>query len=503
MRYLLNSKEMKQCDSQTSEHFGVPSLCLMERAAVAASEEIMKRQKSGQSALVICGCGNNGGDGMAIARMLFLKGYRTDVLLTGREEKCTAQTKQQLAILKSYQIPVLNEFHNMDFSAYDIITDAIFGIGMNRPIEGVYQELIEKVNQAESIVYSIDVPSGLNADNGQIMGVCVKANFTVTFAFEKIGLYLRPGDAYVGSLICKDIGITKESFLEMKPSAYTYEEADLKRLFPVRQRHSNKGSYGKLTLLVGSCQMAGAAFFAAMAAYRTGCGLVRIVTPEENRTILQTLLPEAVLTVYDRKQPQEKLIADAIKWGTVVGIGCGLGNDADAWNVFRIALDAVCAQKLPLVLDADALNLLAEHKDYLNKLPAHAILTPHLGEMGRLTGLPVSEIKNSLLKTAREASDKWNACVVLKDARTFVTAPQQAAFLNLHGCNGLATGGSGDVLTGVICGLLALGMSVKDAADIGVLLHALAGEKASEKNGNSSMLARDIIDGISTVLSFV
>lgn len=500
MRYLLNSSEMKQCDSQTSEYFQVPSLCLMERAAAAAAEEIIKRRQKGEDALIVCGSGNNGGDGMAIARMLFLAGYRIYVLFVGQEDRCTAQTKRQLAILRKYQIPVCSEFHNLDFGAYTIIVDAIFGIGMNRPAEGKYRTLIEKINQTNAAVYSVDVPSGLNADNGQIMGVCVKADFTVTFAFEKIGLFLHPGNDCVGQLICRDIGISEQSFLEMQPSVYTYSLSDLKRLFPKRRRNSNKGSYGKLTLLVGSASMAGAAYFAAMAAYRTGCGLVRIVTPKENQTILQTLLPEAVLTIYDRQKPQEQVITDAMKWATVVGVGCGLGNDENAWEVLRLALKAIGERNIPYALDADALNLLAERQDYLQKLPPNAILTPHLGEMARLTGQPISQIKDNLLETAKQAALKWNACIVLKDARTFVTAPDCAAFLNLHGCNGLATGGSGDALTGIICGLLALGAPVKEAADLGVLLHALAGEKASQKEGNSSMIARDIVEGISAVL---
>lgn len=505
MEFLLNSDEMKKCDQVTSEYFKIPSICLMERAAVATVEEIIKRVSKSENILIIAGSGNNGGDAFATGRMLYVMEYNVSILFVGNIDKVTEQTKMQLDILNQYKIPVVTDIHNINFSSYSCIIDGIFGVGINRDITGDYKAVIEKINEHTTCVpnktctkvFSIDIPSGINTDNGNVMGCAVKADYTVTFAFKKAGQYLYPGSDYCGEIILRDIGITSHSFLDNTPDIYTYNSDDLKRMLPVRKNNSNKGSFGKVTMFVGSVDMAGAAYLAATSALRTGVGYVRIVTPKENRVILQTLIPEAVLTTYDKDNLDENTFKNIIETSSVILCGCGLGTKTYSLQLLQIILK-YC--KKNLVLDADALNLIAQNCDLYNMLPQDTIITPHLGEMSRLCEMSISQIKKNLQNTAHSFAEQYKVCCVLKDARTFVSMKGHKDYMNIHGCNGMSTAGSGDVLAGIISGLLALNMNVKDAADYGVLLHSLAGESAALKYGNHSMLAGNISEEISSVL---
>lgn len=499
MEYLLKSNEMKRCDSYTSEHFKVPSICLMERAALAAFEEIKLRFTKNDHILVICGSGNNGGDGLAIARMLYLDDYDVEIAFVGNKEKATDSTLIQLEIISEYGIKYTSDIHNIDYKSYTCIIDAIFGIGINRCIEGKYYDIIAGINESNAKTVSIDVPSGINSDNGNIMGIAVKAAFTVTFAFYKAGLFLFPAASYAGEIILKEIGITGHSLVN-KPQLYTYNEEDLPTLLPKRYRDSNKGSYGKVTLFAGTKNMAGAAYLAAISAYRSGAGLVRIVTIEENRTILQSLIPEAVLITYEYDNPNEDTFKQIIESSSAIGCGCGLGTDSNAKKVLVLVLKYA---RVPCVFDADALNIFASTGFFNNNNICNntdIIITPHLGEMSRLCNREIAEIKNNLIDTAIEFAENNSLCCVLKDTRTVVAAPGSPVYLNIHGTNGMATGGSGDSLCGIICGLLAQKMSTKDAACTGVLIHSLAGEAAQKKLGDISMTSRNITEEISTIL---
>lgn len=494
MKYLVNSREMRQYDNNTSEICKVPSLLLMEQAALAACEEIEKLVRKEEAILIVCGTGNNGGDGLAIGRILFLKGYTVDLLLLGDEKKATEQNKKQQEILNAYNVPVYKDIPAG--KDYHLVVDAIFGVGLTRKIEGVYRNTIEELNKLSGYKVAIDIPSGVSADDGAVLGAAFYADKTITFAFDKVGLHLWPGNAVAGDVIVKEIGITERSFLERKPAVAALEETDLEQL-AVRPSHSNKGTFGKLLIIAGSVNMAGAAVLAGKSAYSSGCGLVRILTPEENRVIIQTALPEAILTTYSSKKAETELIKEVLEWADVVLIGPGIGTGEVSEAVLKQVLKSVT---VPVVMDADALNLVAKDVDILKKPHTEMIITPHLGEMSRLTGDSVAFLQTRLLDTARDFANTYNVTCVLKDERTITSVPYGTTYVNLSGNAGMATAGSGDVLAGIIGSLMAQGYSSENAAPLAVYLHGAAGDCMVKETGKAGLVASDLIQGIRRIL---
>lgn len=493
MEYLVNSGEMKKCDSITIQKFGMPSMVLMERAALCTVEELTDGTFDLQRVLVICGSGNNGGDGFAVARLLQQKQVTVKVLFVGEESRCTIETAKQMEIAKNYGLEICKE---IDISAYTTIVDALFGIGVSRDIEGEYARVIQQMNKAGARILSIDIPSGISADTGKLMGIAVQADKTVTFAYKKIGLILYPGAAYAGTIKVKDIGITDEGFEGQAPFVFTYTQEDLAKM-PKRSPYSNKGTFGKVLVIAGSANMSGAAFFSGKAAYRMGAGLVRIYTPEENRQILQTMLPEAVLTTYEPAHIETEALKEAIQWASVIVIGPGMGKGDEVYLILEAALTY---GKTPMVIDADGINMIAEYPKLLQNHRQDIILTPHLGEMARLIKKSISKITENFIEEAKKCAKEQNLICVLKDARTVVVNENGQIYLNQSGNSGMATGGSGDVLTGIIAGLLAQGMRSYEAATLGVYIHGLAGDRAAEAKGEYSMIAQDIIDHIQQVI---
>lgn len=493
MKYLLTSSEMKACDTATIEYYGVPSAVLMERAALSVVEEVLQRYPHANSFLAVCGSGNNGGDGIAIARLLFLKGFDVRIAFVGKREKATVETARQLSIAEKYGIPVLTELPKY---SCDVVFDSIFGIGLSREIAGTYYSMIETMNHMSGVKVAVDIASGVHADDGKILGIAFEADLTVTFGFAKIGQILYPGAEKTGILVVKDIGIDTYGFQGKLPDC-AYLTMDDLSLLPKRKAYSNKGTYGKVLAVAGSVNMAGAACFCASAAYRTGAGLVRVFTPEENRIIVQNAIPEAVLTTYHTDAFDEKQLLDAIQWATAIVLGPGLGTDSLAGKIVRLVLENA---SVPCVIDADALNLIAREQIPICSDRGIRILTPHLGEMARLCNKKISQIQDNLIKSAREYAEKQHVILTLKDARTVIALPDGKIYINCSGTNGMATGGSGDVLAGVIAGLLAQGNVAEQATPLGVYLHGLAGERAAEKTGTYSMLARNILEGIKEVL---
>lgn len=494
MEYLLNSKEMKSCDTATIEHFGVPSAVLMERAALSVAEEMLERFSGAESFLIVCGSGNNGGDGLAIARLLFLKGLNVQIAFVGNEAKVSRETALQLSIVRQYGIPVSDEIPEKD---YDVIVDSIFGIGLVRDIEGRYFEIIQQMNEKSGKKVAVDISSGVNANDGRIMGIAFEADLTVSFGFAKVGHILYPGAAYTGELVLKDIGIDTFGFLGQEPSVVTLTKEDLKRL-PVRCAYSNKGTFGKVLVIAGSVNMAGAAYFSAAAAYHTGAGLVRVLTPEENRIIIQTALPEAVLTTYEKDHFDEEQLLECVRWASVIVVGPGIGTGPVSEKMVETVLKFA---DVPCIVDADGLNLIAKNQFSLSAVKGSLILTPHLGEMSRLCQRSISEIRDTLVSSAGKFAEESGAVVVLKDARTVTAVPDEKIYINQSGNSGMATGGSGDVLTGVIAGLVAQGCEPKEAAPLGVYLHGLVGDEMAGRVGSYSLTASDLIEGVGRVLS--
>lgn len=492
MEYLVGAQQMKDCDRDTIERIGIPSLVLMERAALSVVEEMHAAQLDLSSVLVLCGSGNNGGDGFAVARLLDEQGVRVTAAFVGRELSMSPETGLQKKICENCGIKISSNFKEHE---YTTIVDAVFGIGLSREIEGSYAELIDWINLQTAQVAAVDIPSGICADTGKIMGVAVQADLTVTFAYRKIGQILYPGAAYCGRIVRRDIGITADSLRGGRMSVFTYEPEDLQRIAK-RVPYSNKGSYGRVLLIAGSAGMSGAAVLSAKAAYRSGSGLVRVFTPECNRAIVQMCLPEAIVTAYDPEVFPEQQLSEALQWSDVTCIGPGLGKGSTAVHLMEQVLRTYTKR---LVIDADGLNILAERMELLDEAACSVILTPHIGEMMRLTGNCKEEILENLIDCAVRFAKEYHVVCVLKDARTIVSDGKET-YLNTSGNSGMAVGGSGDVLAGIICGLLAQHMQPFLSSALGVYLHGLAGDLASEQHSPYGMLAGDIADQIGQVL---
>lgn len=489
MKTIVTAAQMRELDKNTIEKHHIPSAVLMERAALAVVEALSGFDLT--RTLVICGDGNNGGDGIAVARMLHKKGIFVEVYQPGKGVHASTECALQEQIARSYKVTWVN---NPDFSEYTTIVDALFGVGLARPIEGDYAALVEQVNKSPAEVLAVDMPTGIHADHGHVMGTAVKADCTVSFAFAKAGQLLYPGSAYCGRLTVCDIGIYEES-QGYKPGLYALEKQDLS-LIPARMPDGNKGTFGKALLVAGSYGMAGASYLSGLAAMRTGCGMLRIVTPEENREILQRLLPEAMVAAYRTTGEALALIGEGLDWADVAGVGPGLGRDDTADDLVQYMLREC---RKPLVVDADGLNILSAHMDWLEERRGPCIVTPHPGEMARLSGKTAAEIRENSPASARVFAKAYGVCCVLKDARTCTALPDGTVYINTTGNCGMATAGSGDVLTGIIMGLLAQGTPFAQCAALSVLLHGLAGDSGKEKYGTAYLMAGNLIEELASL----
>ena len=521
---VLTAAGMKEADHRTIEEVGIPSLVLMERAALAVVERV-KAYATKQSRIgVLCGTGNNGGDGVAVARLLTESGYNATILLKdaplheletdtkgdaskpGQKLSGTPEFLHQMKIASVCGVAVCEPF---DTKSFDIIVDALFGIGLSKPVEGMYANLLEQINKESHIVIAVDIASGISASDGKVCGIALRADETVTFGAAKWGHLLYPGKEYTGRLTVEDIGFPKEILVAQQQGMWLTPEG-AEKLLPVRPAYSNKGTFGKVAVIAGSKNMAGAAYFAACGAYRTGTGLVKILSPECNREILQTLLPEAMLTTYADKADMPAVVEEAVSFADAIIIGPGLSQSDDAENLVFLLRDALAGKdNVPLTLwDADALNLLAKKMDaegldteaerlaFLDAfLPDNAVLTPHPGELARLLHMPVKELTGDFYETAKRISAASNLTYVLKDAVT-LTIKNEKCVVNTTGNNGMATGGSGDILCGVIGALLACGKDSFTAAALGVWLHGAAGDAARKTVGAAPMIARDLLQAI-------
>lgn len=537
MRYVLDAASMKNVDSYSINTLGIPSVVLMERAALSVTEAIESKVKGNIHTDIICVCGrgNNGADGLAVARQLYLKGYNVDVYIINSH----ASTKEfdiQLNIIKNLGIECIN---SPDFSKYGVIVDALFGNGLSRELAGEARIVVDTINKCSTsvrsqytqnsdnngnrLVVAVDIPSGISASTGVVMGSAVNADITVTFGFEKIGHILYPAASYCGKIIRKDIGFAQ--YPDMTRDIFTYDYSDISDMLPLRKPDGNKGTFGKALVIAGSRLYGGAAVLSSRAAARIGAGLVRTLTHISNRTAVITGNMECIVDTYDTGEEcgdfvknTETLVDKCICWADVVCIGPGLSMEESAVKLVR----RVSAKKnIKKLYDADALNIIAKYKIELDgsnddvdyeaggnsgnasykddMSDKNVVVTPHIGEMSRLTGLDIAVIKNNPIDTARTYSREHNCVCVLKDARTIVSDGERV-YINMSGNDGMATGGSGDVLSGIITGLMAQGLTTFEASALGVYIHGCAGDEAALSNGKYSMVAGDIIDNIKNVL---
>lgn len=490
MKYILSGREMKQWEKQMMEAYKLPSLILMERAAQSVVKELTSGHYDLSRVLIVSGTGNNGGDGLAVARMLGMRGISVEVCIVGALERISNDAKKQLEMYEaiSGKFVTIPAYHE-----YTVIVDAIFGIGCNREITGAAAEAIEGMNQASAPILSIDVPTGISSDDGKICGCAVKADRTITFFAEKLGMILYPGREYCGKIKVEGLEVPFDKVKERH--AVAYGEEDLKKL-PKRSGNSHKGTYGKVLVIAGSPKICGAAYLAAAGAYRIGAGLVKIYTPKENLAAMQILLPEALIEAYDRSSPSAEQLKQCLDWADVVVLGPGFGTDHMAEKILKQVMEDC---RVGLVIDADGINILAKNKNWFSKENASIILTPHIQEMARLIKDTKDNVSKNPIGVAKDFVENYPVTLVLKDAVTIVAKENESLYVNTSGNSGMATGGSGDVLAGMLGGLLAQGMDALEAARLAVYLHGKAGDAAAAAKSAYSMTAKDILDGITEV----
>lgn len=489
MKYLLTAAQSGIADRYAMEEIHIPSLVLMERASLAVAEKVLSEYTENSRILIAAGTGNNGGDGVAIARMLFEKGFSPEILLAGDPAKYSPQMKQQLDII-SYYKPVFIEHIEKE---YDLIVDAVFGFGLFREVRGVFAEIIREINESHAKVISVDIPSGIHTDTGEVMGTAVRADETVTFTAGKPGLFLDPGRSYAGKVCIKEIGIPVKAEHLRDNMICILEEDDLFGLNN-RDEAGNKSTFSKILVIAGSESMFGAAYLSACAALKTGAGMVKVFTHRINRTPLASLMPEALMDLYTEEDFDQKKLIEDIQWADVCLIGPGLGQNTISE---RITETFIRANDKPFVMDADALNIMSVHPEWWQLINKKCIITPHIGEMSRLTGISFRELKRDPVKAARTFALKHHVSCVMKDARTVTAEPDGTVWINIRGNSTLATAGSGDVLSGIIAGILGqnikCNLHISSEGAAGAFIHGVCGEKAGERFGRAAAMAGNLL----------
>jgi len=493
---------MRRLDRYAIEKIGIPEAVLMESAGRSVFAEIRRREGdvAGKRVAVFCGSGNNGGDGFVIARYLHLSGAQVDLFLVEKTPKKEAALRN-LRVLEKMELRPQRIKTQRDLpinnARWECVVDALFGVGLTRSVKGIHAQTIEFMNAIGCPIYAVDLPSGLHTDSGEILGMAVQASVTVTFAFKKRGFYLGKGPQLCGEVVVADISIA-QSWVENIHASPLFETdpREMAHLFPRRLPESHKGTFGHVLVLAGSPEKSGASVLASYAVLRAGAGLVTLAVPESAHAIVKSTLVEVMTeSLPDEggkldKRSLPKLL-QLIKGKKVLVIGPGLLPHPGLRPFLSKVIQSV---RIPIVLDADGLNAfgptLVKEKKYL----ANTILTPHPGEMGRLTGLSTAKIQADKIGVAQQFAHKIGATVVLKGAYTVIAFPSGETYLNPTGNPAMATAGMGDVLAGVIGGYLAQGLPVHKAAVAGVFHHGLAGDRAALKKGVRGLLASDVIE---------
>lgn len=474
----------------TAQYEPIVSYRLMERASRAFFDELIRRVEDTTTFCVVAGSGNNGGDALVIARLLLMIGRSVVVYLVNPKNKMSEDCAAAYRDLTSrFPDSVITVDGDASFLIQeDCVIDGLFGSGLNRPLSGLYKSVVERINDARKFVVSVDMPSGLFGEDNDSNDsrAIVRASLTLTFQFPKLSFLLPENEAFVGEVKVLDIQLHPQAIAEV-PSCYRLTEtADVKPLLRVRPRFSHKGTYGHALLVAGSLGMTGAALLAARSALRSGCGLLSVRVPSKCREILQIGVPEAIVSVDDDADCFSSL-PDMSKYNAV-GVGPGLGTAENT----KVAMKALLEQigEKPLVVDADALNLLGENPSWWNLIPENTILTPHPKEFERILGRKTVGFERWMAQ--KELSVKHRVVIVLKGAYTSVSLPDGTLHFNTTGNSGMATAGSGDTLTGILLSLLAQGYDAADAARLGVWLHGKAGDLALAEQSEESLLAGDI-----------
>ncbi len=511
---LAYAEEIRRLDRIAIEDYRIPGLILMENAGagtVKAMEEHFG-ELDGRTVAIVVGPGNNGGDGLVIARHLLQRGGLPLVFLLVKPEKFKGEAAANLVIVGNLEIPLFIVDDREKIKSLinclpdcDLIVDAIFGTGLTRKPAGHFFTAIETINSACCPVVSVDLPSGLNSDTGQLVGTGVRAALTTTYGLAKPGLFLGHGPEHTGALAIIDIGLPARALVDANLQTELLEADSVKTWLPPRPISSHKGSFGHLLVVAGSHGMSGAALLCARGALRAGAGLVSLVAPERLQAIFATALPEAMTIPLmtanaGHVTPGDlRSILSATRGKSAAVLGPGLGQDKGTGEVVAELYHQL---EIPLVVDADGLNLLATRGTDLNNAPAPRILTPHPGEMSRLTGISVAKIQADRLNIAREFATGNNIFLVLKGNGTVVASPDGSLAINATGNSLLATGGSGDVLAGLIGGLLAQGLSPRKSAGLAVFIHGRAADRRLELDQlNCGLLVSELADQVPSVMA--
>ncbi len=502
---IATAQQMKNIDRRAIREFGIPGPVLMENAASAIMAEMDKffDGLAGVRVGIICGKGNNGGDGLALARRLVIRGIPVRVALLAAYGAVTGEAKINLSILRKMDVELIQnagERSLADVLAWsDVLVDAMLGVGLSSPLKGMYARAVNMMNASGRPVVAVDIPTGIDADSGAVMGAAINADLTVTMALLKRGLVLYPGARHAGVVRVADIGIPSEVVEREKISLGLLDRGSAWGVIPGRKSDAHKGDCGHLMVIAGSPGKSGAAIMTAKGALRTGPGLVSVATPNNLVPVVQAQIAEAMCV------PSAESMEGTLGMGSgaellkaavgmsAVAIGPGLSTHFETAQVVR---DLVQRLTIPLVIDADGLNALAGHTDILKRAKAPVILTPHPGEMGRLLGITSVDVQKDRITIASGFAMKYKVLLVLKGAGTVVAMPDGRAFINSTGNPGMATGGTGDALTGMIGGFLAQGLPAEAAARLGVYLHGLAGDLAATEKGEAAMIAGDLIEKI-------
>jgi hydroxyethylthiazole kinase-like uncharacterized protein yjeF len=501
---VFTAAEMRELDERAISRLGIPGADLMENAGRGAATLIAGHlgPLRGKPVAIVCGKGNNGGDGLVVARHLRTRGARASVWLLGRKGEVKGDAGQALRRWRGRVEEVVDESGlarlRREMARAALVVDGLLGTGLSGPARGLVAATIEAVNQAERPVVALDLPSGLDADRGEIIGPAIRADITATFAGYKRALLLHPAAGLAGRVSMIPIGIPQAE-LDRGVDTFLLEAGDVRRHFPARVATSHKGSYGHLLVIGGSLGKTGAAALAGRAALRSGAGLVTIATPSSQQPIVAALgmepmteaLPETAAATLALKAGER--IHELASRTDAVALGPGISLDPETQELVRAL---VVELPRPMVLDADALSALAGHLDLLRRGPAPRLLTPHPGEMGRMLGTSVAEVQRDRLGTVRSFCRQHQAWLVLKGAGSAIGDPDGRLFINPTGNPGMATGGAGDVLTGMAGAFLARGLSPLDALQSATFVHGLAGDLACAERGAEGLIAGDILEAI-------
>jgi len=508
MEIVLTVEEMREADRIAIEELGVPGLILMENAGLKSAQCIADvfGPVDGQHIGIFCGKGNNGGDGFVIGRHLSQMGAEVHFWLTGKKETLRGDAATNLHIAEKMGLPIeeLDDWDpETDLDSFDLLIDALLGTGLKGEVHGIYARIIESLNRFPGPVVAVDTPSGLDGDTGQPLGTCVRADLTVTMGNVKTGMLFYPARNFIGELYIADLSVPEHVFDAIQPRKFLLSLEDYRELLPPRPADGYKNTFGKVLIFAGSTGLTGAATMASLSALRSGAGMVILGCPRSLNAILEEKLTE-VMTEPLPETEAGSLAARAydaaervLTWADVLALGPGLSTHPETREFVHRVLTL---QSRPMVIDADGLNNLQGQTDLLAQYGGPLVLTPHPGEFARLSGLKKQEIEADRIGAARRFAREWNVTLLLKGAPTLIATPEGDVFFNPTGNAGMATAGSGDVLTGLIAGFLAQGLSALHAALLGAFVHGLAGDLAAFELGQRGMIAGDLIDYLPDVL---